>query len=315
MAISDQEAVASLKVLVSVAKADGVIAPEEREAIEAALEGVTLEGATRQSLFEEDIDLSAELAKLQSDEAKEQAYSSAYSLAYADGECHPDEQKMLDQIKQALNVGDEKVTLLQRIYGETKDTVLLSNIKKIDDPEKRAKEVKEDILKYSIGAGVLGAFPIPGIAIATDLAAVAIQIKMVRDVGMYYGFELGNKDAKGLLGAVGLGTGARIAVNNLAKFVPGWGVAFAITSNFASTWALGKIAVQYFESGCKADFSTLKDAFKKAEKEGKSEYKAHKGDIEAKKKENEAALGTLNDDLKAGKITQDEYEKKVAELS
>jgi uncharacterized protein (DUF697 family) len=214
----------------------------------------------------------------------------------------------------ALGVAKEQQTLLGRLFAETKDTVLLSNIKPIADPARRSAEIREDALKYAILSAILGAFPIPGVAIATDLAAVALQVKLVRDIGQYHGHKVDAKAAKTLLAGLGLGTGARIAVTNLVKLVPGWGSAVGAASSFAATYAVGRVMDGYFTRGA-GDTSSLKDEFKAAEKEGKKAYKESKDVISAKEAEAKAKLDALNAEYKAGAIDQATYEKRAAELA
>lgn len=154
----------------------------------------------------------------------------------------------------------------------------------------------------------------PGVAIATDLAIVALQLKLVRDVGQYWGHKVDKAAAKTLLGGFGLGTGARIAVSNLAKLVPVWGSAFGATTAFATTWALGKIANRYFETGQKADLAQLKTEMKSMEKAGKDAYAQQKDAIKHKREQSAATLEALNQQRKAGTIGQSEYEAKIAAL-
>lgn len=316
MPVSEKEAMASFRLLVCVARADGKLAPEERETLESALSGIPLpQGTTLNALLDEDASLDALLKQIESKDAREQAYQAAQSLASVDGHCSPEEMKVLERIKGALQISEQDVTLTNRILGEAKDTFLPSNIQAISDPAKRKKEIQEDVLKYSILNAVLGAFPIPVVDIAVNLAVVGIQLKMVRDIGQYHGHHVTRESAKSLLAGLGVGTGARIAVISLAKFVPVWGSAVGAIGNFASTWALGRIADKWFEGGCKDDIRVLRDAFKQAEKEGKQEYEKNKSRIEAEKKANEAKLKAYAEVLKAGKITQKEYESKVEALA
>jgi uncharacterized protein (DUF697 family) len=315
MSMNEKEALASLKVLVCMAKADGVLQVEERTVIEDALKGAKLPGAvTVQSLLDGNYDIDALLAEITSQEGKDATFSASFALAYADRTCDPAEQALLDKIEKAFVVPKEKKSLFGRIYAETKDTVSLSSITPIADPNARQKAVNGDVMKYSILSAVLGAFPIPIASIATDLAVVGLQAKMFRDIGQYWGRETGKDTVKQVMGGLGVGTGARIAVNNLAKFIPGVGSVVAASTNFASTWALGKVANQYWESGGKADMKMLKELFVKSKAEGKTAYEQNKAAIDAKAKENKATIDALNADYKAGKLTQAEYERRVYEL-
>ena len=214
-----------------------------------------------------------------------------------------------------LDVSEQKASLTKRLFAETKDTVLPSHIKPISDPAKRKQEIEQDTLKYSIMSAVLGAFPVPGVAIVTDIAVVGLQVKLVRDVGQYWDQKLDKEQAKMLLAGLGLGTGARIAMSNVVKFVPVVGWMFGASSSFAATWAIGKLTNRYFELGQPADLKDLRKAMKEAQKEGKAAFASNKKAIEAKKQETEGKISTLNEELKAGKITQAEYDQKIAGLA
>jgi uncharacterized protein (DUF697 family) len=315
MALTESEAVAGLRVLVAIAQADGTIHEAEKAELTAALEGVKLPaGTTVDSLLAEKVDLDKQLAAISGADARGEIFKSAYGMAHADGQCTGDEQVLLDRIQKAWEIPEKHKTLVTRIFSEAKDTVLPSNIQPISDPAQRKKEINEDVLKYSLLSAVLGAFPIPGVAIATDIAIVGLQVKMVRDIGQYHGHKVDKETAKSLLYGMGLGTGARMAVNNIVKLVPGWGSAFAAVTSFAATFALGKVMDKYFVDGAKADAAALKKDFKDAEKEGKAAYAEHKGEAEALGAKQTAKLKNLSDQLNEGKLSIEAYEKEVAEL-
>ena len=315
MSMTETEALASLKVLVCVAKADGKLHKDERAALEQVLSAGNLpRGTSVDALLTGKCDLEAELAKITSQEAKEATYAAAYTLANSDLDFSDSEKAMLDLIRKALDLPAARNTFFKRMFGEAQDTLLPSNIKPIADKKKRDAEIKEDVLKYAVISAVLGANPVPVVSIATDMAVVAFQFKMVRDIGQYWGHKEGEMASKSLIAGLGLGAGARIAVTNLAKLLPGFGSVVGATASFASTWALGKIADQWFAAGCPDEFKELKTAFKSAEKEGKAAYKANKATVDAAEKKHKVALDDLAAALKAGKITQAEYQAQVDKL-
>ena len=323
MSMSGKEAIAGIRVLVCVAKADGVIHEEERKALSASLTDAPLPlGMTLDTLLAETIDLDAQLDWLATPEAKDYVFKSACTLAYADGTCSPEEQKMLDHIQARLGLPREQTSLVSRIFAEARDTVLPSNLQPITDATQRARAINQDTLKYSVLSALLGAFPVPGLAIATDLAVVAVQVKLVRDIGQCWGHKVDVQAAKSLLYGLGLGTGARIAVANMAKVVPGWGSTFGAAAAFASTYGLGKMMDRFFASGRTADalgkpgdLTELKAQYAAAEKEGQLAYQENRDSIAAKEERTKAQLAKLNEELAAGKINQAEYERRAAELA
>ncbi|HSO37274.1 MAG TPA: hypothetical protein VLT33_32330 [Labilithrix sp.] len=320
MTIRETEAIASLKILAAVARADGSIHNDERRSLAAAVELLALEHPVSvEALLADDdgIDVLAELKKLESPEAREQIYRSAFFMAYADGSCTNEEQALLDLIAAETGVTDEQRQSLARLFvpPAQRTSLLPVRVSAIGDAEHRAATVKKHILKYAALSAALGAFPIPGLAIATDLAVIALQVKMVRDIGQFWGHSVDRNAAKSMLYGMGLGTGARLAVNNLAKLLPGWGSAVGATTSFASTFALGKVIEKFFAADAQGDLAALKDEFKAAEKEGKATYAAHKDVVAAEGAHAQQTLDHLTADLEAGRITQEEMEQRLGDLA
>ena len=319
MTIRDTEAIASLKILAAVARADGTVHNDERKSLAAALESLHLEKEIPVDELlgtDKGIDVGAEIARLESPEAREQIYRSAFFMAYADGSCTKEEQALLDLIAAETGVTDEQRASLERLFvpPAQRTSLLPTKAIAIHDAEERAAHVKKEILKYAVITAVLGAFPIPGLAIATDLGVIALQVKMVRDIGQYWGHAVDRNAAKSMLYGMGLGTGARLAVNNLAKLLPYWGSAVGATTSFASTFALGKVIEKFFAADAKGDITVLKTDFNAAEKEGKATYAEHKDAVDAQGAEAKATLAKLTVDLKEGRITQEEMEQRLAEM-
>ena len=315
MAISEKEALASLRTLICVARADGVLHDQEMSALEGALaEGQLPGGMTLSALLAEDAALDEQLALITTLELRELVFKAAYSMANADGDCSPAEQAVLDAIRISFRISEEQTSLLARIFRETKRTVLPSSIEAVIDPEARAIDIHNDVVKYAILSGILGANPIPGLAVATDLAVIALQVKLVCDVGQYWGHTVDKHAALSILGGLGLGTGARLAVSQLAKLLPGWGSAFGAATSFASTFALGRVADEFFSSSQATSIAALKGKFKVAQLEGKAVYKESEDVIAARETAAKTELEAIHEEMKMGALTQDEYEKRAGTL-
>lgn len=318
MTIRENEAVASLKILAAIARADGSVHNDERKSLAAAVDNLELTAPVKidELLADTSIDVAGELAKLESPEAREQIYRSAFFMAHADGTCTKEEQAILDLVATQTQVTPEARQSLDRIFTPPSRTSLLpTKLSKVDDAGERAKKVQSQVMKYAVVSAVLGAFPVPGVAIATDLAVIALQLKMVRDIGKLWGHDVDRNAAKSMLYTMGLGTGARLAVNNLAKLLPGWGSAIGATTSFASTFALGRVIEKFFSADAKVDLASLKPDFDAAQKEGKAAYKEQKAEIAKQEIESKRTLDLLGEDVKKGLISQDELERRVAEMS
>ncbi|MEZ4241474.1 MAG: hypothetical protein R3F59_36060 [Myxococcota bacterium] len=214
----DRKSLASFRVLVAVARADRSLKAEEIEALKIAL-GPHVD--LLDSLLDEVVDVDAEIALLD-EEARKAVYQSAYALAYADGNASFDEVKLMKRL--VPNEGER--TFLGQVVGETLDTLLPERVVAEIDPARRDLEISEDIVKYSVLSAVAGAMPVPGVAIVSDLAVVAIQAKLVHDIGLYWGYSMDRHQVRAFVGSVAGSAAVRIAATNLAKFSLGWGSAF-----------------------------------------------------------------------------------------
>jgi len=313
--ITESEALASLKLLVSVAKADGTFSSAERATLEDALSHAKLpSGVTVQNLLDGTYDVDALARDVKSQKARDAAFGACLTMAHANRVPSTQGQAILEKIEKAWSVPQDKRGLLGRLIHEARDTVWFTHPVATSDPQRRTAEINEDVLKYSILSGALGLNPVPIASIVTDLAAVGLQAKMFSDIGRHWGHESSRETARQVLAGVGAGTAARVAVNGLVKFIPGVGSVFAASTNFASTWALGQVAKQYWESGGKADLEMLREVFKKSKAEGRQTYEQHRTDVEKKYATHGKLIDELNSEYKAGRLTLQDYERKVVEL-
>ncbi len=314
MSISHEESIASLRLLVCMAKADGVLHERERVVLEASFAEVELpQGITLQWLFDEPIDVTAVIAQLVSAEARDYAYSAVYALACADGDCSAPERGLLLEIRNALGIDETQDAHLGRLfmprhqqYGATVTPTL--------DAMARENSVRSETRKCAIVSALLGAFPFPGLSIATDLMIAGLQVGLARDIGGLWGQQMDTAQAKGVLAGFGVGTGARIALSNLLKVFPGWGSAFGAASAYASSHAVGRVMNAYFESGRGLDAKELAERFKAAKSEGKAAFTADTEAIERNKVANAAAVMALEKALAAGTITPEEFEQRAKAL-
>ncbi|BBC24518.1 hypothetical protein [Pseudanabaena sp. ABRG5-3] len=317
-AVNQQEVLASFKVLVSMAKADGQLLEEEFASLADTFEEIHLpEGVTVDRLLnEEDAPIDTLLSQITSDIAQEMVYQSAYAMANIDGECSSEEQELLDKIGTTFTSSKlwGKQEWLETLERRSTRSSISEQVRQIDDPDKRAIEVENAITDTCFLNAVLGAFPLPGIAIAFDMLIYWNQLDLAQTIGQSWGYDRDNENLrKALFGSLGI-TGTRIAVSNLAKLVPVFGMVVGATTAYASTWALGKVANEYFASGGEMDAFSLRQAFKKAKKEGEAIYKTKADEIAEKKQAIEPQVQLLNEELKAGSITPDEYQAKLKEL-
>ncbi len=302
----DRTSLASFRVLVAVARADGRVHDDELKALRGALGH---HADLLDSLLSEQIDIDTEVAVL-SDEAKGRLYESAFALSYADGEASFDEVNLLKK----LRPDDGEQSFIGQVLGEARDTVLPGQIVAAADPVQRDMEILEDISKYAILSAVAGAMPVPGLAIVADLAVIALQAKMVHDIGQYWGHALDRQQLRAFMTSVAGSAGVRIAVNNLARMVPGWGSAFGAATSFATTFAIGKVAERYFAAGRTMDDEELQGLFGQMKSMARDDFDSRKVEIETAREVHGSAIASLNEQLAHGEIDRSEYERRIAAL-
>lgn len=307
--MDSKEALASLQLLVLVAKANGLISEEERTAIQDALEGSSLGDHTVDSLLAENQTLESVLAVIQSEEARHQSFSAAYLLAHADGECSSEEKEILDDIQARWNIPNSEVTELHNAVMISQGTMAASA--NAPGQAHRIEDCQQIIKVHRILASIAGAIPIP---IIGEVMVLTAQIRMVSEIGKTHGRNLDKASIKALLATAGLGTGARMAISSLAKLVPGFGSLVGAAGAFVATHAMGQVAVKYFESGGTLTTDSIKSIFKEQKAAGEKEYQASKASIDANK-EVAAKMTELGKQLKSGTITQDQYDAEIAKLN
>jgi uncharacterized protein (DUF697 family)/tellurite resistance protein len=315
MPISRDESIASLRLLVCMAKADGVLHDEERPVLEEAFGELELPtGVTLEWLLGETADVDAVLGQLHSAEARDHAYAAVYSLACADGDCSAPERELLLHIRDALEIGETQDAHLARLFLP-RHQLPPPSVTPTLDAMARVTEARSATRKCAIVSALLGAFPFPGISIATDLMIVGLQVGLARDIGTLWGHQLDYAQTKGILAGFGVGTGARIAVSNLLKVFPGWGSAFGAASAYAASHAVGRVMQGYFEAGGGLDSAELARRFKQAKAEGKQAYAEDAETIERHERERGEELGALQRRLAAGEIDRAAFEHEAAKLA
>ena len=312
MPSSPREILAGVRILVCVARADGHLTDDERAALAGAVSALPggVPTVTVEELLASDIDLDLEIAQLLSDESRQQVYEAAMVLANADGDATPQELALLERLHRPT----AEPTLLGQILGETADTFLPTHIGPVYDPAERTAEIQEDTLKYAILCAGLGAMPIPGASLVTDLLVVGLQVKLVRDIGSYWGHTLDKAEARALVSGMAGSVALRIGINSLAKLVPGWGSALGAATSFGSTVAIGRAAEAYFSNGAAMSPEELRKSYAAGVAEGKATFAEHKAQIDAARVRNEAAVSALNEQLARKEITQEQYLQAVEAL-
>jgi uncharacterized protein (DUF697 family) len=107
---------------------------------------------------------------------------------------------------------------------------------------------------------VIAAEPIPGLDIPLLLAS---QVRMVLRIAAIYGESLSVRHARELLTTIAGGMALRYLAAQLGKLVPGpgWLIGAAVTG--LGTWAIGRVAMAYFESGKRLTPQQLRQRYRR----------------------------------------------------
>ncbi len=304
------EALAALRLLVCMAKADGVLHPDERQSLLDALKDIPLPaGTTLDDLLAEENDPRALARQITTQNMRDCAYASVYTMAYCDKVLAEPENKLLEMLRAAWNINAVEEKLLS-------DT-LKANLPEpahsagVTDEAQRRAEFDGLLKRYCLLTAITGAIPLP---ILPDLLVVPMQVKMVYDIASLFGQKTDKHTVQLMFETLGVGTGVRIATSALAKMVPGWGTVVGSASAFTSTFALAKVAWAYFETEGKASLESLKPLFREQQAAARDEFKKHEASLQEASREHSATLKQLANDLRSGKITQEEYAKRVDAL-
>ena len=122
MVASREESYASLRLLVCMAMADGVLHDREHEAIEEGFSGADLpEGVSLDAMFSDHHDFGALLEEIKSEEARSSVYASMFALACVDGDFAPKERHLLQRAREAFGIEEARQRELERLFDSGAD--------------------------------------------------------------------------------------------------------------------------------------------------------------------------------------------------
>jgi len=194
-------------------------------------------------------------------EVRQLAYEMAVGVCESDDVLNDAERRFLSELRQALRLEAAAADGIEQ-QAEGLAVEPLAGMTPALPPESAAgaaaPEVDRMILNYAILNGALELLPD---SVAT-LAIIPLQMKMVYRVGKHHGYELDRGHIKELLGVVGVGLASQVVEGYARKLLGGLlgragggllrGVGRQVAGSamaFATTWALGFLAQQYYGGG------------------------------------------------------------------
>lgn len=312
--MTHEEETALLTLSLMAAFADGAKDERERGQIRQIASSLSGAAATSLAAIYQDVLLArrslADVAQqLQTAQTRQLAYEMAVCVCDADGAQNAAEQKFLADLRTALGLDDWSA----RAYAQEADAlaeVPLAPTPNVPAPVAAAAAavpvaaaaradaaparpdpaaLDKTILDYSILNGALELLPQ---SLAT-LAIIPLQMKMVYRIGRAHGYELDRAHVKELLAALGIGLASQYVEEFARKLIGGLfgkaagGIGRAVGRQaassamaFASTYALGHAAKQYYGGGRTLSMEHVRETFRNLIGQAQSLRSQYAGQIE-----------------------------------
>ncbi len=256
--------------------ADGVNNDAERAAFKRIADSLMQDGGQPAALYQrvllKQVTLSQAATALHSPELRQLAYEMAVCVCDADGTQTTAEKEFLANLHRQLRLDPAATAPFERSAAALAVEPLVADPVPASSAARpaAAAEVDRMILNYAILNGALELMPE---SLAT-MAIIPLQMKMVYRIGKHHGHELDRGHIKELLAAAGVGLTSQVLEGYARKLLGGLlgkvgggmakSVGKQVTSSamsFATTWALGKLANQYYAAGRKLSASELRSLF------------------------------------------------------
>ena len=276
-------------------------------------EARALASAYRRAMLKQ-TDAAQEARELSSPEVRRYAFEMAVAVCDADGRCSDAERRFLETLRASLGLdADESATVVAEadrladfelaaaptaiamtpVMTTTMTTTAAPSTSSPsttrDVAANVAAEIDASILKYAILNGALELLP-QGLA---TMAIVPLQMKMVYGVGKSYGVSLDRGHIKEFIATIGVGMTSQVVENFARDLLGGLAKKFlgktagkvvktatGAAMSFATTYALGQVAKQYYAGGRKLSSVDLRALFSREVERAKGLYTQHRPEIE-----------------------------------
>ncbi len=271
----DREPIVTIAFLA--ANADGRSSPEEQAQVRAVLGrlGMADLDTVAERVVAGQVRLADVAAKLSGPDARRLAYETALAVCHADGPANEEETNFLEQLGGALGLNATDVASMgQGATALSGAAVIVSSGKPASDTE-----LDQQILRQAMITGAVELLPDR----LANVVIIPLQLRLVYQIGQHYGQQLNADQIKDMLGALGIGAAAQAVEGVVRKLVRGvaggllggviggaGGVLAGAAVSFASTYALGHAAKQYYAQGRRLSTADLRALFSRFQEEAKT---------------------------------------------
>jgi uncharacterized protein (DUF697 family)/uncharacterized tellurite resistance protein B-like protein len=272
--MTTDEQKALLSILLMAAYADGSQGDSERAQIRRAADslgevGLDVTQALQDVLLKR-VDVAQCAGALASPELRQLAYELAIGVIDSDGLRNASETRFLTALETALGLTRAETEAPTAVADALATVSLAVEAKAADTAGVVQQDLEKSILNYAIVNGALELLP----QSVASMAIIPLQMKMVYRIGERYGFTLDRGHIKDFLATLGVGLTGQYLEEIGRKLIGGLfgkaagrvvgslgrgatGVAFS----FATTYALGHVAMRYYAGGRTMTTGMLQEAF------------------------------------------------------
>ncbi|HQW21390.1 MAG TPA: DUF533 domain-containing protein [Rhodocyclaceae bacterium] len=271
MRTEDQKSILAIALLA--AFADGAKDDREREEVRRIAESlataspmIDLRALYHQVLLKS-FGLDEAVAGLSDDGLRHYAYEMALCVCEADGQTTASERAFLDRLKASLGLGDVQA---REIEHELDPFVPTASAASGAASGNEKSELDQSILNYALLNGALELLPQSW----ASMAIIPLQIKMIYGIGKTYGVTLDQGHIKEFIAAAGVGLTSQYLEQFGRKMLGGLlgkmagktvgkigRAATGMAFSFATTYALGQLAKNYYAGGRQMNGELLRDTF------------------------------------------------------
>jgi uncharacterized protein (DUF697 family) len=282
--MTDQERQAIMTLAIMAAFADDRKEASERDEVRRVADSLSRDSDINVAALYQDVllkraTLDAAVAALASPETRRLAYELSVGVCNADGALSDGERTFLYALETRLGFDHAEAESAHAFTAESEALAVapLVDVPPIPEPAAPAAPAAAApdhdgmILNYAILNGALELLPD---SLAT-MAIIPLQMKMVYRIGKSYGYELDRGHIKDFLATAGIGMASQyveqVGIRLLGSIfgrkrlrgMIGRTVNQAISSgfSFATTYALGRLAVRYYAGGRTFSAQVLKDTY------------------------------------------------------
>ena len=281
--MQDRDRDAIIAVALMAALSDGNATAEEKSQLQSAmsqagtadLDDLTMRITTGQ------LKLQDVASRLPDQAVRREAYELAVLVCHADGPANAPETNFLSALRGALGLSDASVGTIDREAAALSAAASPAAGPVGSDTPPSPAGLDELILQQAIITGALEILPDR----LANLAIIPLQLRLVYQIGQAHGQQLDGNQVRDLAGALGIGAAAQVMEGAVRKLLGGAassilgglfggtaGLAAGAAVTFASTYALGHVAKQYYAQGRRLSTADLKALFARFQEEAKTLY-------------------------------------------